>query len=78
MQLILLLPSLNNVVPFIIDSIQKGKNLSSSSNVDLNHSTISNGESTSQETGVMLALFSVGLLVGSPILGFLGKLIYFF
>jgi hypothetical protein len=58
-------------VPFVIDSIHKGK--SPDSVVDPYHSKIANGESVSTDTGILLALFAAGLLVGSPILGYLGK-----
>lgn len=59
------------IVPFVIDALQNGK--SPDSGPDPYHSEVSNGGSVSQDTGILLALFAVGLLVGSPILGYLGK-----
>lgn len=60
-----------HVVPFVIDALQNGK--SPDSGPDPYHSEVSDGGSVSQDTGVLLALFAAGLLVGSPILGYLGK-----
>lgn len=59
------------IVPFVIDALQNGK--SPDSGPDPYHSEVSDGGSVSQDTGVLLALFAAGLLVGSPILGYLGK-----
>lgn len=60
------------IVPFVIDSIHKGKS-PDSSDIDRDQSSISHGEAVSKDTGILLALFAVGLLIGSPILGYLGK-----
>ncbi|CAO0800469.1 unnamed protein product [Mucor circinelloides] len=57
------------IMPFVIDALQNGK--SPDSGPDPYHSEVSNGGSVSQDTGILLALFAVGLLVGSPILGYL-------
>ncbi|CAO3627753.1 unnamed protein product [Mucor hiemalis] len=57
------------IMPFVIDSIHKGE--SPDSVVDPYHSTVSDGAAVSKDTGILLALFAVGLLVGSPILGYL-------
>lgn len=59
-------------MPFAIDAIHKGK--SPSSAVDPYHSEIANSDSVSQDTGILLALFAAGLLLGSPLLGYLGNL----
>ncbi|KAI8382349.1 major facilitator superfamily domain-containing protein [Blakeslea trispora] len=57
------------IMPFVIDALQNGK--SPDAGPDPYHSEVSNGESVSKDTGILLALFSIGLLVGSPILGYL-------
>ncbi|KAF1807020.1 major facilitator superfamily domain-containing protein [Mucor lusitanicus] len=57
------------IMPFVIDALQNGK--SPDSGPDPYHSEVSDGGSVSQDTGVLLALFAAGLLVGSPILGYL-------
>lgn len=67
----MLIDTFFHVVPFVIDALQNGK--SPDSGPDPYHSEVSNGAAVSQDTGVLLALFAVGLLVGSPILGYLGK-----
>lgn len=62
-------------MPFAIDAIHNGK--SPDTAADPYHSEISNSDAVSQETGVLLALFAVGLLLGSPILGYLGTFFFF-
>ncbi|KAI8637337.1 major facilitator superfamily domain-containing protein [Parasitella parasitica] len=57
------------IMPFVIDALQNGK--SPDSGPDPYNSEVSDGASVSQDTGVLLALFAVGLVVGSPILGYL-------
>jgi hypothetical protein len=58
-------------VPFVIDALRNGSSPNSGSDTYTN--VISDESSVSKDTGILLALFAVGLLVGSPILGFLGN-----
>ncbi|KAH8552540.1 major facilitator superfamily domain-containing protein [Umbelopsis sp. PMI_123] len=57
------------IIPFIILSIDKGQ---SPEDVDPN-ATPGQDAQVSQQTGVLLALFAAGILIGSPIFGYLGK-----
>lgn len=57
------------IMPFVIDSIHKGE--SPDTVRDPYHHEVSDGAAVSKDTGILLALFAVGLLVGSPILGYL-------
>jgi MFS family permease len=59
------------LVPFAIDAMNNGKPPDSA--VDPYHSEIINSAAVSKDTGLLLALFAVGLLIGSPILGYLGN-----
>ncbi|KAG2172966.1 hypothetical protein INT44_004707 [Umbelopsis vinacea] len=56
------------IIPFIILSIDMGK---SPEDVDPYATTGDDGQ-VSQQTGVLLALFAAGILVGSPLFGYLG------
>ncbi|KAI7890333.1 major facilitator superfamily domain-containing protein [Mucor mucedo] len=56
------------IMPFAIDAIHNGR--SPDTVADPYHNEISNSEAVSQDTGVLLALFAAGLLVGSPLLGY--------
>ncbi|OBZ86631.1 putative MFS-type transporter C18.02, partial [Choanephora cucurbitarum] len=57
------------IMPFVINALQHG------TSIDLGpspyHTTLSNEGHVSKETGVLLAFFSIGLLIGSPLLGYL-------
>ncbi|KAI8098142.1 major facilitator superfamily domain-containing protein [Gilbertella persicaria] len=57
------------IIPFVMDAMQNGRSPDTRS--DPYHTTISNGGNVSKDTGILLALFSLGLLVGSPVLGYL-------
>lgn len=57
-----------------MDAINKGLPVDSGDNPY--DSKIEDSAETSSKTGVMLALFAAGLLVGSPIFGYLGIYIY--
>lgn len=59
------------IVPFVIDSIHKGE--SPDTVRDPYQHKVSDGAAVSKDTGILLALFAVGLLVGSPILGYLSN-----
>ncbi|KAI8575640.1 hypothetical protein K450DRAFT_260802 [Umbelopsis ramanniana AG] len=56
------------IIPFIILSIDMGN---SPEDVDPNATPGENAQ-VSQQTGVLLALFAAGILVGSPLFGYLG------
>ncbi|KAI9281006.1 major facilitator superfamily domain-containing protein [Umbelopsis sp. AD052] len=56
------------IIPFIMLSIDMGK---SPEDVDPYATTGDDGQ-VSQQTGVLLALFAAGILVGSPLFGYLG------
>ncbi|CAO3689333.1 unnamed protein product [Umbelopsis vinacea] len=57
-----------DAIPFIILSIDNGE---SPDQVDPNANPGDNAQ-VSQQTGILLALFAAGLLIGSPIFGYLG------
>ncbi|RCH99843.1 hypothetical protein CU097_010630 [Rhizopus azygosporus] len=59
------------IVPFIIDAIERGVDMNSS-HFDIYNSQLSNPESVSKDSGTLLALFSVGIIVGSLAFGYLG------
>ncbi|KAI7902391.1 major facilitator superfamily domain-containing protein [Cokeromyces recurvatus] len=56
------------IMPFIIDALEHGQSPNSENPYN---KEITDGGNVSKETGSLLALFAVGLLVGSPILGYL-------
>ncbi|KAI8393496.1 major facilitator superfamily domain-containing protein [Radiomyces spectabilis] len=58
------------IMPFVISALQQGRPPDSGGSPY--DGKVENGGSTSQQTGVLLALFAAGLLIGSPILGYLG------
>lgn len=60
------------IVPFIVDAIDRGVDMNGS-HFDVYNSQLSNPESVSKESGTLLALFSVGIIVGSLAFGYLGK-----
>lgn len=62
-------------VPFIIDALNKGLPVDSGSSPY--ESNVENDGETSKKNGIMLALFSAGLLVGTPIFGYVGTSIYY-
>ncbi|KAI8368726.1 major facilitator superfamily domain-containing protein [Blakeslea trispora] len=56
------------IMPFVIDGLQNNGSVELRSK---DHSALSNEGILSKDTGILLAFFSIGLLVGSPILGYL-------
>lgn len=60
-------------MPFVIDAIHQGKSLEDSSGSSPYNSTEGGGGGVSGDIGILLALFAAGLIVGSPIFGYLGR-----
>ncbi|KAF7730836.1 Ras- protein Rab-7A [Apophysomyces ossiformis] len=58
--------------PFIVSRIEYG---SSSVDYEKAFAITADGEETSRETGILVALYAVGLLAGSPLFGWLGDTI---
>ncbi|KAI8145244.1 major facilitator superfamily domain-containing protein [Fennellomyces sp. T-0311] len=59
------------IIPFVIDAIDQGKPPSSFSG-DVGFVGISNSGDASKGTAILLALYAAALIVGSPILGYIG------
>lgn len=59
-------------VPFIVDALNRGLPVDSGSNPYDSH--VQDDAETSKKTGIMLAFFAVGLLIGSPIFGYMGTI----
>ncbi|GAA5795127.1 hypothetical protein HPULCUR_000479 [Helicostylum pulchrum] len=57
------------IVPFIVDALNRGLPVDSGIPYD---SHVQDDAETSKKTGIMLAFFAVGLLIGSPIFGYMG------
>lgn len=60
------------LVPFAIDAIERGRSPDDSDS-DPYKSKINDPGSVSKESGVLLALFSVGIIVGSLGFGYFGN-----
>lgn len=60
-------------MPFVIDAIHQGKSPEDSSGSSPYNSTEGGGGGVSGDIGILLALFAAGLIVGSPIFGYLGR-----
>ncbi|KAI8077599.1 major facilitator superfamily domain-containing protein [Thamnidium elegans] len=58
------------IVPFIVDALNRGLPVDSGGNPYDSH--VQDDAETSKKTGIMLAFFAVGLLIGSPIFGYMG------
>ncbi|KAI9268170.1 major facilitator superfamily domain-containing protein [Phascolomyces articulosus] len=61
------------IIPFVIDAIHKGLSPNDLDAVSAYHGTNSTlAEGASQDSGVLLALYSAGAIVASPFFGYLG------
>lgn len=64
-------------VPFVIDAIHQGKSPEESSGSTPYDRTAGGNEQgaggVSGDIGILLALFAAGLIVGSPVFGYLGR-----